>query len=411
MKKVLFGLAALTGAAIVSNSADAIRLQFKENKIPFADFGVKTQIYAQSLDKAANNNGDRATDFAIQNARIYFRVYLNPAVKFITNFDFSVTGSRTSHESTSTTKVRDAFVNINLNTLLQGTELGKSLNKFLQGTNEGKQKEQQLSFIINVMAGYNRVPFSRETLTPRYTRIFMPQDGWLNYNPNGGVYKDQILTTLYIARTNAAVHLTSENVMGAPTLGNAVAMTGTTDEADYSRDAGLTFWGTAGSYVTYYFGIYDSFGDHNAGEVVANNGKDNLGYIVRLQVNLMPILAQTGIVPNSKRVKPEGEYYYLQETYLGKQDVATLGLSYAQTKLDLVNNGSYTFKSWNIDFNIEQGFHKNTIVPKFAVAYAQTDSDNLPLATKPRGNTYTRLDKVKTFQLKLGVLYNQKVGL
>jgi len=128
MKKVLFGLAALTGAAIVSNSADAARLVL--NKTTFADFGVKTQIYAQSLDKAANNNGDRATDFAIQNARIYFRVNLNPAVKFVTNFDFPVTGSNTSHETTSTAKVRDAYVNINLNTLLQGTELGK----FLQGT-------------------------------------------------------------------------------------------------------------------------------------------------------------------------------------------------------------------------------------------------------------------------------------
>jgi hypothetical protein len=398
MKKVLFGLAALTGAAIVSNSADAARIVL--NNTTFADFGVKTQIYAQSLDKAANNHNDRATDFTIQNARIYFYVQLNPAVKFVTNFDFPVTGADTSHEATSTAKVRDAYVNIGLNPLLQGTNIG--------------QQVKQLPFTINVMAGYNRVPFSRETLTPRYERIFMPQDGWLTV---GGVYKDQILKTLTIGSTKnglslGSVHITTEDVMGAPTLGNAIAMTGTTDEADYARDAGLTFWGNIANYATYYVGVYDSFGDHNAAEATAGNGKDNLGYIVRLQLNVMSILGATGIISPeaAKLYSNEGQYYYVKETYLGQKNVATLGLSYARTKLDLkLNNGqslSYTFKSWGIDYNTE--FAYGVWVPKISVAYVQTDGDNLPLTD---GTNDFTLDKVKTLQYKVGVLYNKVVGL
>jgi hypothetical protein len=401
MKKAFLGLAALTGAAVVSNSADAARIVL--NNTTFADFGVQTQIYAQSLDKAANNNNDRATDFAIQNARIYFYVQLNPAVKFVTNFDFPVTGAKTSHEATSTAKVRDAYVNIGLNPLLQGTNIGKQV--------------QQLPFTINVMAGYNRVPFSRETLTPRYERIFMPQDGWLNvqgesYNNTGDfeayTYKDQILKTLYVNAGNyVPVQLTTENVMGAPTLGNAIAMTGKTDEADYSRDAGLTFWGNIANYATYYVGIYDSFGDHNAAETVADNGKDNLGYIVRFQFNVMSILGATGIISPeaAKLYSNEGQYYYVKETYLGQKNVATLGLSYARTKLD-IGRASFTFKSWGIDYNTE--FAYGVWVPKISVAYVQTDGDNLPLTD---GTNNFNLDKVKTLQYKVGVLYNQVVGL
>jgi hypothetical protein len=369
MRKALLAIAALTGFAGVSSAAKIV-----VNNQQFADVGVKTQIYAQSLEDAANGGKDNAIDFTIQNARIYFLGQLNPIVKFGLNFDFPVTGGNTSHEATSTAKVRDAFIDFAFNPML------------------------------NVMAGYTRVPFSRATLTGRYDRIFMPQDGWVTVN---GPYKDQLLPTLNIGSAKAKiigpeVRVTAEDVLGAPTLGNAVAMTGTTDEADYSRDAGVTVWGSYGKgLVTYYVGVYDSFGDHNVGDVVNAkagtnvNVKDNLGYVIRVQFS-----------PTMLGYQGEGQDYYLKETYLGEKKVATVGIAYATTKLDLTTLGSYKFKSWTIDANYEAPY--GVFVPKFEAAYVYTDADNLPLTD---GTNDFTLDKVKTWYVTLGALYNQQIWL
>jgi hypothetical protein len=359
MKKALLAIAALTGFAGVSSAAKIVI-----NNQQFADVGVKTQIYGQILDDAANNGRDSATDFTIQNARIYFLGQLNPIVKFGLNFDFPVTGANTSHEATSTAKVRDAFIDFAFNPL------------------------------FNVMAGYNRVPFSRATLVDRYDTIFMPQDGWV-----GNAYKNQIISTLSInAGANTEVHLTTDNVLGAPTLGNAVTMTGRTDAADYARDAGITIWGSyANGMVTYYVGLYDAFGDHNAGDVVnrGNAGqitaaKDNLGYAFRIQFS-----------PTMLGYQGEGQNYFLKETYLGEKKVATVGFGYASSKLD-IGGASFTFKSWTIDANYEAPY--GDFVPKAELAYVYTDGDNLPLNV---GN----LDKVKTWYITLGALYNQQIWL
>ena len=212
MKKAIFAVAALTGTALTANAA-----LLKVSDQTFANFGLKLQIYGQGLEDAArytvNNrtNYKNAFDFTIQNARAYFSGQLNPIVQFGANLDFTVTGANTSHEATSNTKVRDAFINFHF------------MDTF------------------NVMAGYYRLPFSRTTLVDRYDTIFMPQDGWAWV---GGPYKDQIVPTLQIATgNNATVALTASNVLGGPSLGNAVAITQKTDEADFARDAGVTVWG------------------------------------------------------------------------------------------------------------------------------------------------------------------------
>jgi len=359
MKKGLLAVAALTGAALTTNAA-----MLKVSDQTFANFGLKLQIYGQVVDDATNGGKDKAIDFTIQNARVYFSGQLNPIVQFGANLDFTVTGQNTSHEGTSTTKVRDAFINFHF------------------------MKE------LNVMAGYYRIPFNRETLTDRYDRIFMPQDGWVKVN---GVYKDQILPTLNIRGGNyATVALTASNVLGGPSLGNAVAITQTTDEADFSRDAGVTIWGNVlNGMIKYYVGVYDGFGDHNAGEVVAGNSKDNLGYGVRVE-----------FTPTMLGFKGDKGYLH-KETYLGKKNDFTVGIGYFYSKLDLGNNVDYKFKSWSADLNYEQKF--GVFVPKLEVGYVQTDGDNLPLELNAAniGN----LDSVKTAYVTLGALYDQKLFL
>jgi len=384
MRKVALAVAALTGAALTTNAA-----MLKINDQAFANFGIKMQIYGQSLEDATsytdNNNNyhsEDAIDFTIQNARVYFSGQLNSIVQFGANLDFTVTGANTSHEGTSTTKVRDAFINFHF-------------------MNE-----------LNVMAGYYRVPFSRATLVDRYNTIFMPQDG-----RTANAYKNQILPDLSVG--NAVLSLTADSVMGAPTLGNAVSIAGLTDESDFARDAGVTIWGDVlNGMVKYYVGVYDGFGDHNAAEVVNGGGKDNLGYAIRLE-----------FTPTMLGFQAEKGYLH-KETYLGKKNVLTIGISYAASKLDLgslnadtdrlgglPNNlqpsNSYTFKSWAMDLNYEQKF--GVFVPKFEVGYVQTDGDDLPLAqlnaTRDGLNFVGTLDKVKTYYVTLGVLFDQQLWL
>ncbi|RTZ59391.1 MAG: hypothetical protein DSZ31_04035 [Gammaproteobacteria bacterium] len=366
MKKALLGIAALTGTALTANAA-----LLKVSDQTFANFGLKMQIYGQSVEDAANKGKDDAIDFTIQNARIYFSGQLNPIVQFGANLDFAVTGANTSHEGTTTTKVRDAFINFH----------------FMDE--------------LNVMAGYYRLPFSRTTLVDRYNTIFMPQDGWLvdPNNVNSKVFKNQILPTLEINAGNYAdVYLTTSNVLGGPSLGNAVAITGTTDESDFARDAGVTIWGDIlNGMIKYYVGIYDGFGDHNAGEVVAGSGKDNLGYAIRVQ-----------FTPTMLGFQGE-KGYLLKETYLGKKNVLSFGLAYASSKLDLGGGTSFTFKSWAVDANYEQKF--GVVVPKVELGYVYTDGDNLPLRLKSDNTKTGQLDKVKTYYVTLGILYDQKLFL
>jgi hypothetical protein len=369
MKKTLAALAIFSGAALSANAA-----MLKVSDQTFANFGLKLQIYGQALEDAAEYNGDykNAIDFTIQNARVYFSGQLNPIVQFGANLDFAVTGQSTSHEGTSTTKVRDAFINF----------------RFMPE--------------LNVMAGYYRLPFSRETLTGRYDRIFMPQDGWVRYSDTNSIYKDQILPTLYVAGTDAQIHLTASNVLGGPSLGNAVAISGSTDEADFARDAGVTVWGDVlGGMVKYYVGIYDGFGDHNVGEVVAGQGKDNLGYAFRIQ-----------FTPTMLGFQPE-KGYLLSETYLGQKNTLSFGLGYAASKLDVAPSASFTFKSWTVDANWEQklsqfGF---PLVPKVELGYVYTDGDDLPLTATARGAAALKLDNVKTFYITVGSLLDQQIWL
>ncbi len=372
MKKALLAVAALTGTALTANAA-----LLKVSDQTFANFGLKLQIYGQYLEDAANSGSDDAFDFTIQNARAYFSGQLNPIVQFGANLDFTVTGQKTSHEATSTTKVRDAFINFH----------------FMDA--------------FNVMAGYYRMPFSRANLVDRYDTIFMPQDGWVRYSKTNRIriYKDQIIPTIYIAGTDTALYLTANNVLGGPTLGNAVSITDTTDEADFARDAGVTVWGNVlNGMVKYYVGVYDGFGDHNVAEAAVGTGKDNLGYAVRLE-----------FTPTMLGFQSDKGYLH-KETYLGKKKDLTIGVAFASSKLDTgnANKGSYTFNSWTVDVNWEQKFNFQGIalVPKFEAGYVYTDGDDLPLADAANStNVIGTLDKVETWYVTVGTLFDKPIWL
>jgi hypothetical protein len=218
---------------------------------------------------------------------------------------------------------------------------------------------------------------------------------------------------LQIATGNyQAVHLTAANVLGGPSLGNAVAITGTTDEADFARDAGVTVWGDIlGGMVKYYVGVYDGFGDHNAAEVVNGGGKDNLGYAFRVQ-----------FTPTMLGFQPE-KGYLLSETYLGQKNTLSFGLGYAASKLDVAPGASFNFKSWTLDANWEQKLSQFglPLVPKVELGYVYTDGDNLPLQTGqnitigntpvPSGTYIGKLDSVKTYYITLGTLFDQQIWL
>jgi hypothetical protein len=355
MRKVALAVAALTGAALTTNAA-----MLKVSDQTFANFGIKMQIYGQSLEDGANGGEENAFDFAIQNARIYFSGQLNPIVQFGANFDFTLTSASTSHEGTATTRVRDAFINFH----------------FL--------KE------LNIMAGYYRVPFSRTTLVDRYNTIFMPKDG--SVHPLGsfiGVYKDQLAD---------GIPVTFDAVLGGPTLGNMVAtlpLVG--DESSFARDAGVTVWGDIlDGMFKYYAGLYDGAGDHNVGDIVGGivggrveRGKDNLGYTIRLE-----------FTPTMYGFQPEKGYLH-KETYLGKKKVLTVGAAYSASKLEFYDGStkySYDFKSWTVDANWEQKI--GSLVPKLEAGYVYNDVDEL-------GD----IDEIKTWYIKVGTLFDQQIWL
>jgi len=237
-------------------------------------------------------------------------------------------------------------------------------------------------------------------LVDRYNTIFMPQDGWVRVN--SGIYKDQLLPTLYIANTKTKLHVTASNILGSPSLGNALSVSELTDESDFARDAGVTIWGNIlDGMVKYYVGIYDGFGDHNVGEAIIGNGKDNLAYAIRIQ-----------FTPTMLGFQGE-KGYLLKETYLGKKNVLSFGIAFAYSKLDLGGGISFKPKSWDIDANWEQKLNLQgfALVPKIEIGYIYTDADNLPIATAANNAASFTLDKVKTYYITVGSLYDQQLWL
>jgi hypothetical protein len=184
----------------------------------------------------------------------------------------------------------------------------------LEGTSAGGNPVVRDSFIglkfadeFRVQAGLMRAPFSRAALTSTYALLFpyTPPYGALAFRP-----------------TDVGV-----NVAGVS-----------------PRDAGVVVWGNvADGMLKYYLGVTD-------GATIAVNNDDSLAYTVRLQFTptMLGFKGETG--------------YTLADTYLGRQNVLSIGVGYR-----VVGRNGTDPKMWTADALYEQKF--GDIVPNLQVGY------------------------------------------
>jgi len=228
------------------------------------------------------------------------------------------------------------------------------------GTRESRVNDAFINLKLmdefQVMAGLYRLPFSRAALTDSYTYVIHTGYG---YSTRG-------------------------NFFTPFTIGSV--------SANGYRDAGLTFWGNImDGLIKYQIGVFDGGGDHVSD--VSNNlaTKDNLAFAGRIQ-----------FTPTMLGYKAE-KGFTLADTYLGKQNVLSIGLGYNSQKWDYGAGRSGTAKAWTVDAMWEQKF--GDIVPNLQLGYQ--DNKDMPTGD-PLGSKKTK-DKVWYAQAQL--LYDQVVGL
>jgi len=227
-----------------------------------------------------------------------------------------------------------------------------------RGSHSGTKESRVNDAFINlkpadefqVMAGLYRLPFSRATLTDSYSY----------YIPTG---------------------------YGYSTRGNMFAPFGIgSNIANGYRDAGLTFWGNvADGMLKYQIGVFDGRWDH----VNPNGVKDNLAFAGRIQ-----------FTPTMLGFKGE-KGFTLADTYLGKQNVLSIGLGYNTQKWDDGKGNSATAKAWTVDAMWEQKF--GDIVPNLQLGYQ--DRKDMPAAKLP-GKV-----KDRAYYVQGQLLFDQVVGL
>jgi len=190
---------------------------------------------------------------------------------------------------------------------------------------------------FRVQAGVMRAPFTRVALTSAYVQLFP-----------------------YTPRTDA------------------LPIDPTDVEAGNfrSRDHGIVVWGNvAGGMLKYYLGVTD-------GETIALSTDNKLAYTVRLQFTptMLGFKGETG--------------YTLSDTYLGRQNVLSIGVGYR-----VVGRNGPDPKMWTVDALYEQKF--GDLVPNLQVGFINKKD--------PRVGT-TVADKANQLYIQGGVLFDQMVG-
>jgi len=203
---------------------------------------------------------------------------------------------------------------------------------------------------FNVIAGSYKVPFERHSGL---------QSGWSVLFPTGPAYGD----------INGIRHVFTNPVADRPFRSGA-------------RSAGLTFWGNiADGMFKYYLGIFDVVDED---DTTPNQPKTAIS--VRVQ-----------FTPTMLGYKPE-KGYVLKNTYVGKKDVLTIGLSYTAQPYRNKEAGYDDQSSWGVDLMWEQKF--GTIVPDIQIGYVQHENWG--------GN---KEDDRKGWLVQGQLLYDQKVFL
>jgi hypothetical protein len=169
---------------------------------------------------------------------------------------------------------------------------------------------------------------------------------------------------------------------------------------DSSRDAGIVVWGNvADGMLKYYLGVSDGRYDRRGGfftEVTPNVNytKDSLAYTIRLQFTptMLGFKGETG--------------YTLADTYLGRQNVLTLGVGYRVVGAETTgrnNNYSKDAKMWTVDMLYEQKF--GDIVPNLQVGYI--DAKDVAYSYS---HPNVRYGKATQIYAQGQLLYDQMVG-
>ena len=218
---------------------------------------------------------------------------------------------------------------------------------------------------FRVQAGAMRIPFSRITLTSSYNFLIPTQD-------NRGIY---------------GVGLLIDPIDGLSVRGDA---------GERNRDAGIVVWGNvAEGMLKYYLGVTDGRYDRRTSPFGAN-AKDNLAYTIRLQFTptMLGFKGETG--------------YSLADTYLGKQNVLTLGVGYRAVKAQttgLTRDYSKTAKLWTVDMLYEQKF--GDIVPNLQVGYIDAKDVAYRYDSATRVVSYGKATQIYA---QGQLLYDQVVG-
>ncbi len=311
MRKSLLAVAALMGASVLPAKA----AMFRVDEQTFANFGFNSQIWAQNLGKA--NAGEKSrTNFSINNAKVYFSGQVNKMVKFHAEFDASIN----DRNAAGNTRLGDAHI-----TLALAPEL-------------------------NIIAGYQRLPFSRQTLSSAYAAII----------PTGYSY----------GRVAGGAPVFSSASIGAAGVGGAG-----------SRDAGLSIMSNImNGMIVFRGGVFDGRYDSR----VIGQTNENLALAFRIQFTptMLGYKGETG--------------YAISDTYLGRQNVLTLGVGYNTQKDKRASTGN-TWKMFSIDLNWEQKF--GDIIPNIQIGYNDLKDYN---AAK---------DDARAFWAQGQLLYDQVVGL
>jgi len=190
---------------------------------------------------------------------------------------------------------------------------------------------------FRLQAGLMRAPFSRNALTSTYVQLFpyTPPYGALAFQP-----------------TN---------------VGTGVS----------PRDAGVVVWGNvADGMLKYYFGITD-------GATIGANNDNSLATTIRVQFTpvMLGYKGETG--------------YTVADTYLGKQDVLSIGFGYRNVARGV--GGQKDTKMWTVDALYEKKL--GDIVPNLQLGYInQKDT---------RGNAN---EKASQLYIQGGILFDQMMG-
>jgi hypothetical protein len=233
----------------------------------------------------------------------------------------------------------------------------------LEGTSAGGNPVVRDSFIglkfadeFRLQAGLMRAPFSRAALTGTYVQLFP-------YSPT--------ITARYSSTLSNDINILSP---AFPTnVGTTVS----------PRDAGVVVWGNvADGMLKYYLGVTD-------GETIGSSTDSSLAYTIRLQFTptMLGFKGETG--------------YTLADTYLGKQNVLSIGFGYRVVGRS--GDNTKDTKMWTVDMLYEQKF--GDIVPNLQVGYINQNDVRVALSSSTTAY-------IKTSQLYAQgqLLYDQVVG-